>query len=128
MYIDIYISDWICKNMAIEISLVILTESRSGTHVCIYIFFSFLFLIYLISTEYLLNRLQYIDFDEFLTGYLSTKNFYISVTNLHSIVSLVLILCCVKQTTITVKMLGQVILTKTQIKSFFLHSRIFPTC
>ena len=66
-------------------------------------FFLIPFLIYLISTEYLLNRLQYIDFDEFLTGYLSTKNFNISVTNLQSIMSLVLILCCVKQTTITVK-------------------------
>ena len=91
-------------------------------------FFLIPFFIYLISTDYLLNRLQYIDFDEFLTGYLPTKNFYISVTNLQSMVSLVLILCCVKQTTITVKMLCQVILTITQIKSFFLQSRIFPTC
>ena len=45
-------------------------------------FFLIPFFIYLISTDYLLNRLQYIDFDEFLTGYLPTKNFYISVTNL----------------------------------------------
>ena len=40
------LSDWICKNMAIEISLIyLLTESYSGA--C-----------FLISTEYLLNRLQ----------------------------------------------------------------------
>ena len=59
------LSDWICKNMAIEISLVyFLTESFSGA----YIFFSWLFFIYLNCTDYLLNRLQYLDFDEFLTG------------------------------------------------------------
>ena len=59
------LSDWIFKNMAIEISLVyFLTESCSGA----YIFFSWLFFIYLNCTDYLLNRLQYLDFDEFLTG------------------------------------------------------------
>ena len=59
------LSDWICKNMAIEISLVyLLTESCSGT----YIFFSWLLFIYLNCTDVLLNRLQYLDFDEFLTG------------------------------------------------------------
>ena len=59
------ISDWICKNMGIEIYNLsyILTEPCSGT------FFFIVTFIYLISTECLLNRLQYIDFDELLTGY-----------------------------------------------------------
>ena len=59
-------SDWICKKMAIEISLrYVLTDSCCGWDV----FFFIVTFIYLISTEYLLNRLQYIDFDEFLTGH-----------------------------------------------------------
>ena len=37
-----------------------------------HVFFFMVTFIYLISTEYLLNRLQYIDFDEFLTGHQST--------------------------------------------------------
>ena len=58
-----YVSDWISKNMAKEISLIyLLTDCCSGA--C----FLFLLFIYLICTEYLLNRLQYVDFDEFLTG------------------------------------------------------------
>ena len=47
------------KNMVIEISL-IYWLSLVEEHI---------FFFHLICTEYLLIRLQYIDFDEFLTGY-----------------------------------------------------------
>ena len=58
--LSFYISDWVCKNMAIEISLIyLLTGSCSGVCVCVRVFFFLqLLLIYLICTKYLLNRLS----------------------------------------------------------------------
>ena len=50
--LSFYISDWICKTMAIEISLIyLLTGSCSGVCVCVCFFF-------FITTPYLFNLYQ----------------------------------------------------------------------
>ena len=52
--LSFYISDWICKNMAIEISLIyLLTGSCSGVCVCVCVFFFFF-----ATTPYLFNLYQ----------------------------------------------------------------------
>ena len=51
--LSFYISDWVCKNMAIEISLIyLLTGSCSGVCVCVRVFFFFA------TTPYLFNLYQ----------------------------------------------------------------------
>ena len=54
--LSFYISDWVCKNMAIEISLIyLLTGSCFGVCVCLCFFFFFFFFA---TTPYLFNLYQ----------------------------------------------------------------------